>query len=80
MALSTYVWLTLFGIIVYAFVVDPHVPIFLALVNKKVGVEFRRMCFYLLHNPEHFWVRWRIQRRYDRLARLLRKELNLPGE
>lgn len=80
MALSTYVWLTLFGIIVYAFVVDPYVPIFLALVNKKVGLEFRRMRFYLLHNPEHSWVRWRIEKRYERLAKSMRKELNLPED
>lgn len=80
MTIASTVWLTAFGVVAYIFLIDPNVPLFINLLSQGAGVKLRRVKFFVWENPDLPWVRWRIEKHWNRQARILRKELGLPKD
>ena len=74
MALPTLTWFVIGAFLVYVVAVDANVYEWLLLQTRRLEIEIKRRWFMFQHNPDFFWVRYRITRNSEKLAREIMKE------
>lgn len=57
-----YSLLIVFAVIVYMMVVDENVAIYINLMWKMAGVQFRRFLFIIKFKPRLMWDTWNLKR------------------
>jgi hypothetical protein len=74
--ITPYFWLGVFLIIGYFVVTDKSLATFFVLMEKRLNLEYERMKWRILHNPNSPIVRYIIWRKSIKLAKELQKEFN----
>jgi hypothetical protein len=68
--------LLVLGIIAYIMIVDQNVAEYLLLVFKMMKLNIVRLLWMIRFHPNNFITTWIQNRKYDRMAKELEKELN----
>ncbi len=68
--------LVVFGIVAYISLIDENVAVYLTLVFKLVNVNIQRFLWMIKYHPNNFVTTLIQNRKYDKIARELEKELN----
>jgi aspartate/methionine/tyrosine aminotransferase len=74
--MTLYFWLGLFLIIGYFVVTDSSLATFLVLTQKRIELEYEKLKWWILNNPNNPIVKYIVWKRSMKLAEELRKELN----
>jgi len=75
MNISTLTWFTIGACLVYAVAVDANVYPWLVLQSKRLRIEVTRRWYMVKYNPDSPWVRYRVKRNSDRLAKEILNEI-----
>ena len=73
---TQYMWLLVFGVILYVIVVDPNVARAFDYVLKLVNTNIRRELWWLKNNPANPVVKYIMYRKNLKLAKELREKIN----
>lgn len=73
---AQYMWLLVFGVILYVIVVDPNVAKAFDYVLKLVNTNIRRELWWLKNNPANPVVKYIMYRKNLKLAKELREKIN----
>tara|TARA_B100001559_G_scaffold290217_1_gene269088 strand:+ start:1417 stop:1665 length:249 start_codon:yes stop_codon:yes gene_type:complete len=73
---AQYMWLLVFGVILYVIVVDPNVARAFDYVLKLVNTNIRRELWWLKNNPANPVVKYIMYRKNLKLAKELREKIN----
>ena len=76
MSSISYGLLLVFGIVVYIMVIDQNVADYLLLVFKMMKLNIVRLLWMIRFHPNNFITTWIQNRKYDRMAKDLHKEMN----
>ena len=76
MSSISYGLLLVFGIVVYIMVIDQNVADYLLLVFKMMKLNIERYFWMIRFHPNNFITTWIQNRKYDRMAKDLHKEMN----
>jgi hypothetical protein len=68
--------LLVLGIIAYIMIIDQNVAEYLLLVFKMMKLNMVRLLWMIRFHPNNFITTWIQNRKYDRMAKELEKELN----
>jgi hypothetical protein len=68
--------LLVLGIIAYIMIIDQNVADYLLLVFKMTKLNIERYFWMIRFHPNNFVTTWIQNRKYDRMAKELEKELN----
>ena len=68
--------LLVLGIIAYIMIIDQNVAEYLLLVFKMMKLNMVRLLWMIRFHPNNFITTWIQNRKYDRIAKELEKELN----
>jgi hypothetical protein len=68
--------LLVLGIIAYIMIIDQNVAEYLLLVFKMMKLNMVRLLWMIRFHPNNFVTTWIQNRKYDRMAKELEKELN----
>jgi hypothetical protein len=68
--------LLVLGIIAYIMIIDQNVAEYLLLVFKMMKLNMVRLLWMIRFHPNNFITTWLQNRKYDRMAKELEKELN----
>jgi hypothetical protein len=71
-----YFWLGIFLIIGYFVVTDKSLAIFLVLTQKRIEIEYQKLKWWLMNNPNNPIVKYMMWRRSIKLAKEMWRELN----
>ena len=71
-----YVLLLVLGIVLYVMIIDQNVAEYLLLVFKMMKLNVVRLLWMIRFHPNNFITTWTQNRKYDRMAKELEKELN----
>ncbi len=77
MSLPFSLWTVLLATLIYIVSVDNNVPLFLALLLKRVRISVRSAYLWFVVNPEMPWVELQIMKNAEMNAKLIAKELGL---
>lgn len=75
MTLATLTWFTLGAAAIYVVAVDPNVYDWLALQSKRLGLILERTWWMIRNHPDSPWVRYSINRRANKIAKEMLKDL-----
>jgi hypothetical protein len=64
------------GIVLYVMIIDQNVAEYLLLVFKMMKLNVVRLLWMIRFHPNNFITTWIQNRKYDRMAKELEKELN----
>lgn len=73
--ISLYFWLGLFLIVGYFVVTDSSLATFLVLTQQRIKLEYEKLKWRIMQNPDNPIVKYMIWRRSIKLAKKLKKEL-----
>ena len=73
---TQYMWLLVFGVILYVIVVDPNVARAFDYVLKLVNTNIRRELWWLKNNPANPVVKYIMYRKNLKLTKELREKIN----
>lgn len=73
-----YTLLIIFGVIGYMIIVDPNVSEYIVLQFKILKVNVERLFWMIRFHPRNPVTNLIMRWKYDRLAKQLEKELNVP--
>ena len=73
---AQYMWLLVFGVILYVIVVDPNVARAFDYVLKLVNTNIRRELWWITNNPANPVVKYIMYRKNLKLAKELREKIN----
>ena len=73
---AQYMWLLVFGVILYVIVVDPNVARAFDYVLKLVNTNIRRELWWLKNNPANPVVKYIMYRKNLKLAKELSEKIN----
>ena len=76
MSSISYGLLLVFGIVVYIMVIDQNVADYLLLVFKMMKLNIVRLLWMIRFHPNNFITTWIQNRKYDKMAEDLHKEMN----
>lgn len=76
MSSISYGLLLVFGIVVYIMVIDQNVADYLFLVFKMTKLNIKRFFWMIRFHPNNFITTWIQNRKYDKMAEDLHKEIN----
>ena len=76
MSSISYGLLLVFGIVVYIMVIDQNVADYLLLVFKMMKLNIVRLLWMIRFHPNNFITTWIQNRKYDKMAEDLHKEIN----
>jgi hypothetical protein len=68
--------LLVLGIIAYVMIIDKNVADYFLLVFKMMKLNMVRLLWMIRFHPNNFITTWIQNRKYDRMAKELEKELN----
>ena len=68
--------LLVLGIIAYIMIIDQNVADYFLLVFKMMKLNMVRLLWMIRFHPNNFVTTWTQNRKYDRMAKELEKELN----
>jgi hypothetical protein len=68
--------LLVLGIVLYVMIIDQNVAEYLLLVFKMMKLNVVRLLWMIRFHPNNFITTWIQNRKYDRMAKELEKELN----
>jgi hypothetical protein len=68
--------LLVLGIVLYVMIVDQNVAEYLLLVFKMMKLNVVRLLWMIRFHPNNFVTTWIQNRKYDRMAKELKKQLN----
>jgi hypothetical protein len=68
--------LLVLGIIAYIMIIDQNVAEYLLLVFKMMKLNMVRLLWMIRFHPNNFITTWIQNRKYDKMAKELEKELN----
>jgi hypothetical protein len=68
--------LLVLGIVLYVMIIDQNVAEYLLLVFKTMKLNVVRLLWMIRFHPNNFITTWIQNRKYDRMAKELEKELN----
>ena len=68
--------LLVLGIVLYVMIIDQNVAEYLLLVFKMMKLNVVRLLWMIRLHPNNFITTWIQNRKYDRMAKELEKELN----
>ena len=68
--------LLVLGIVLYIMIIDQNVADYFLLVFKTIKLNMIRFLWMIRFHPNNFITTWIQNRRYDRMAKELEKELN----
>jgi len=68
--------LLVFGIIAYIMIIDQNVADYLLLVFKMMKLNIVRLLWMIRFHPNNFITTWIQNRKYDKMAEDLHKEMN----
>jgi hypothetical protein len=68
--------LLVLGIIAYIMIIDQNVADYFLLVFKMMKLNMVRLLWMIRFHPNNFVTTWLQNRKYDRMAKELEKELN----
>ena len=68
--------LLVLGIVLYVMIIDQNVAEYLLLVFKTMKLNMVRLLWMIRFHPNNFITTWIQNRKYDRMAKELEKELN----
>jgi hypothetical protein len=68
--------LLVLGIVLYVMIIDQNVAEYLLLVFKMMKLNVVRFLWMIRFHPNNFITTWIQNRKYDRMAKELEKELN----
>lgn len=71
-----YIWFTIFIIVAYFIATDNSVAKLVYLLSQLVRVEYEKIKWKIMHDPQNPIVKWLIWRRSYKLAKQLQKDLN----
>jgi hypothetical protein len=71
---SYYIWVLIFGPILYLALVDANVAYALVLILRIVKIRYERTKWWVFNNPQMPWAKYLIWRRSLRIAKVLEKE------
>jgi hypothetical protein len=71
-----YVLLLVLGIVLYVMIIDQNVAEYFLLVFKMMKLNMVRLLWMIRFHPNNFITTWIQNRKYDRMAKELEKELN----
>ena len=71
---ATLTWFTIGACLVYAVAVDANVYSWLVLQSKRLRVEATRRWYMIKYHPDSPWIRYKVKRNAERLAREILKE------
>jgi hypothetical protein len=69
-----YIWFIIFFCIGYLIVTDNSIARLFILLTRLAEVEYRKVKWWVLHNPSNIFVRWLIHRRSMKMAKELMRE------
>ena len=70
---SYYIWLTVFGVVMYFIVTDESIAAAFYYITKLVKSNYEKQKWWLLHNPRNPVVKYLMWRRSMKLAKELQK-------
>ncbi len=73
--ISYYLWLTIFGIILYLVVTEYLVARVVIIGSRWLKLQYEKAKWWILHSPTNPIVKYMIWRRSWKIAKELRKEL-----
>lgn len=76
MGIYYYVILTIFAILAYMIIVDRNVADYIVLIFKLLKVNCQRLYWMVRYHPNNFITLWIENRKYEKIARELRDELD----
>ena len=76
MSSISYGLLLVFGIVVYIMVIDQNVADYLLLVFKMMKLNIVKLLWMIRFHPNNFITTWIQNRKYDKMAEDLHKEMN----
>ena len=76
MSSISYGLLLVFGIIAYIMIIDQNVADYLLLVFKMMKLNIVRLLWMIRFHPNNFITTWIQNRKYDKMAEDLHKEIN----
>jgi hypothetical protein len=73
---SSYIYFLIFFCIAYLILTDQSVAKAFYILTQYVRIQYERLKWYVLYNPQNPIVRWMMWRNALRIAKELEKELN----
>lgn len=75
-----YFWFTVFAIIIYFVVTDPNSIKYIYLIYKNSEIQIRKVIWWIKNNPRNPIVKFYMNKKYEKLAKELMKEMENKNE